>query len=764
MRTLNIYTTQQIDSSGIKPTYVLYIPYTTPVYVSNQIITFNGNLTKAWVKDWGNLNESLQDEFNGVKITDLQITFLVKSQDNPNIKTILRDKVNYPYQWLCYLYLHFDYDLAEDILLWAGYIIGYNMEDMLTFKVSFTDISITLQKNLCSMVQSDDFPRLDKDSYGQYHNIIYGQFNNLKCLGLKTGNNTTLAESITTTQMSFNVSFGFGIQSGDILLIDDEKVQVSSIYNNLVILSSRQYKGTKGAEHNKGASIKVWFEKIVYEVSEHVCKSISNVKLNYQDNFISVNEVDTTTVYLGNCTLDSNAYLGRTVIVFYTDTLIAFIRKQLAIQNNLYLSGDVTSTDNLDFKASGFHLVAETTTSMPAVSDRTINPTKVINFPSKPSGLITNIKYSFDWQVYWPNKGFINDYSDDYVDFVIQGIIITRFSNYNFYLDKPYGRFNRGNSGTFVINTETNWITSITIQSNYNLTKKSPGNDQLDFDFIIFDAFIEYDKDGNLNKSGGVDTKNTLDLSGGITANQALSGFTIYVDGQGYESSYAHLVIDHIAKFYGNITSVDYSLVANYIVTNNIKVSFFAKESSSILEYLNQIANQTGIYTKFDGNTLVVKQRYLTESQKTINTSHIKVKPKMPMLKLAVTPKDQFINKLNVKYNFENDNYNGSFTLDYSEGSTIFEKELLLPHITDIAVVDLISLNFINWYRYRKDIIEFVTNLKNIELQMGDVITISGFDADINGLYEVKAINMSLQNNELTFICYEIIGVVPPPF
>ncbi len=338
-----LFNAEKNKKTGLSPVWILKCPFpsTGTVYLSDvafSMPSWNGGVSvKSLVFDWGQIDEAISDLLGMTMVSDFSLSLIIDPDEDPNIDEILWTGANNIETTDCELYLWFrDLDDSTDppVKVWTGNIIDFDKVNEILYSVRMVDQSVRLDKYIGSRVTLAEYPNADPDDVGKVKNIVYGSVVEVPALLLESGAVTSLRSAITANQTAFYLSAGTGLANGNVIQIDDEKIQLTSFsdYYCYVYSCVRGYGGTTAVAHSKGATVfEVPSDPFVYLFADHPVKAISKVQVKVNDVLVDITSDCTT--YTGQAGNNYTGYGGR-----YSGKAIGLISNYPAIQQRINLA------------------------------------------------------------------------------------------------------------------------------------------------------------------------------------------------------------------------------------------------------------------------------------------------------------------------------------------------------------------------------------------------------------------------------------------
>jgi hypothetical protein len=277
------FAAEKNKKTGASPFYILECPFpsTGTIYLADYIVTTaswkGGITTKAWIKDWGQIDEDISGDMALTKVSDFSLTAIIDPNASPHLRTILETAANNIEVTDCRLYLAFR-DLLGALettdppqIMWTGNIIDFEWVDELTMRLDMVDRSIRIDKYIGTKLDSDTYTSAHPDDIGKVMPIIYGSNNLVACLRSDWGARTTLKAAMTDSQTTVELSDASRMPASGYVVIDEEKIGYASKTGNTLNTCTR---ATTAVAHGPGAQ--TWEYKDQYDsiIAGHELKGV----------------------------------------------------------------------------------------------------------------------------------------------------------------------------------------------------------------------------------------------------------------------------------------------------------------------------------------------------------------------------------------------------------------------------------------------------------------------------------------------------------
>lgn len=259
------FTTQKNIAAGAKPVWFLQLAVDSGyVYISDRAIaiidrTGAAQVTKAWVTNWGTIQDGVTGALGEYSISELTIAMLTDPEDAENIIHLIDNhdlETN-----LSYLCCWFEGITDPAQVFFVGYVNDINPgENDYGCTITLQDPAMKCD-NMVGIVATKDLlgDALHNDDVGKILPIIFTGANKVPAIRAISPIRTTLAAAMLANSIytGFYVSDATGITVGKYLLIDSEIVYVTAI-SGTTLEGNRAQIGTNAAAHDKGTTVSVY--------------------------------------------------------------------------------------------------------------------------------------------------------------------------------------------------------------------------------------------------------------------------------------------------------------------------------------------------------------------------------------------------------------------------------------------------------------------------------------------------------------------------
>ncbi len=316
--------------TGAAPLWILRLTVGGVDYwLSDMTVTvpgWNGGITtKAWVSQWGRVQEGISNALDEFRVADFSLTCLIDPGASPNIEALA---TGYPLeQSPVELYLWFrgqDAAVNPPVMKFRGYVREVDIPDSTAVSLVVQDETIRLRNYIGTKVDRTTYPSADPDEVGKVIPIVFGTLTKFPALAVDAGKQTTLPANIDAASTSFAVSDAIGLAGGMTIQADDEQMYVSAISGDTVTVV-RGYAGTLSGSHLKGAI--VWERKaaFTYIVADHPLDAINKVYGKVGEGILDITAICTR--YLGSVGNQHPNYPGKACI-----TIPGYVTAAQAVQ------------------------------------------------------------------------------------------------------------------------------------------------------------------------------------------------------------------------------------------------------------------------------------------------------------------------------------------------------------------------------------------------------------------------------------------------
>lgn len=257
-----------------------------------------------------------------------------------------------------------------------------NIEDLLNMssdkiELVFSGYELSIQnKYQVTYIEEDAFPNADPDEYGKILPQAYGTVKKLPFRAIDVGRVTTISEDITKLSTTIKITDASGFSASGTVLIGIEQITYTSISGRSLLGCVRGANSTEAVVHLRGAMIGEIKTELVFAI-DHPIESFGDIYVKGVKQ-----ESGTYTTYLDNHPI----YPHRAIISFPSWPQI---KKEVVYEYNTYDS----------FRPSINSLLGRVKVLTSNGEIISWDDDTTINFPSAPSGTLTNIyaEYDFDF-------------------------------------------------------------------------------------------------------------------------------------------------------------------------------------------------------------------------------------------------------------------------------------------------------------------------------------------------------------------------------
>lgn len=273
------------QKTAISPVWILKCSFNTEiVYISDHEFdcdSLDGGITTlGWIKDWASISEDISGQIGQSKVSDITLQILIDYDYTNNIHELIWNLSEDVEAIDCDLYVWVKELEGEDkppIKVWAGNIIDYRQLDELNYTIQFVDESVRLDNKIGNLASTSDYPNIDPDDVGRMIPIVYGSVEYVPALAIDAGWITTLAEDITDSQTTIEVTDAEGLSNGDTIQIEDEQILIGTISGDTLSGCTRAQGSTTATTHDTGIHIGKIQTEYWYLLADHAVKSIGDV-------------------------------------------------------------------------------------------------------------------------------------------------------------------------------------------------------------------------------------------------------------------------------------------------------------------------------------------------------------------------------------------------------------------------------------------------------------------------------------------------------
>ena len=180
------FAAQVARKRGAQPVWILTITAGGMAYYVSDIALsipgWNGDITtKAWVSQWGQIQEQLTGALNEIKISDFSCTLIVDPDDANNIMHLAT--AHNLEATTCSLYLWYrglDAAIDSPVEFFRGYVRDVAIPDEFTVTLTLEDESTRLASNFGTVVSPESYPTCSPDHVGRLLPVVFGSAYHVK--------------------------------------------------------------------------------------------------------------------------------------------------------------------------------------------------------------------------------------------------------------------------------------------------------------------------------------------------------------------------------------------------------------------------------------------------------------------------------------------------------------------------------------------------------------------------------------------------------
>lgn len=266
------------NSTSAAPVWILKLTVNAVAYyLSESTITVPawGITTKAWIRQWGAVQEGITNGLDEFRVADLSVDLLTDPAANPHMETLA---TTYPLEKSpAELYLWFAGAVDAPRMVFRGYVRDVDIPDETGVSLVIEDESSRLQNYLGTKVDRAAYPSADPDDVGKMIPIVIGTVEKLPALAVDAGIMTSLPASITAAATSIPVSDPAGLLAGMTVQVDDEQLTIGAVSGSTLTGCTRGVNGTLATTHQKAAQIWEVRSSFAYLVADHAVDAITKV-------------------------------------------------------------------------------------------------------------------------------------------------------------------------------------------------------------------------------------------------------------------------------------------------------------------------------------------------------------------------------------------------------------------------------------------------------------------------------------------------------
>ncbi len=165
---------------GAQPVWILSITAGgVSYYISDIALSIpgwnSGITTKAWISQWGQIQEQITGSLNEIKITDFSCSLIVDSDDDSNIIHLATEHNLESLTCILYLwYRGLDATIDAPVEFFRGYVRDVAIPDEFTVTLNLEDESTRLTDNYGTVVSQEAYPTCLPDHIGRLLPVVFG--------------------------------------------------------------------------------------------------------------------------------------------------------------------------------------------------------------------------------------------------------------------------------------------------------------------------------------------------------------------------------------------------------------------------------------------------------------------------------------------------------------------------------------------------------------------------------------------------------------
>jgi hypothetical protein len=715
-----LFTQEKNRKRGAAPVWILKCPFpsTGTIYLSDNVFavpSWNGGITtKAWVAEWGNIDENISFGAGSPSVSSFRLDLISSQKEFTDLSTILWTAANNIETTDCELYLWFiGLNPATDPpqKVWTGNIVDFRQTSDLIFEVEFADQSVKNNKIIGNFLNAATYPNLPSTSVGVLGPVVYGSVSKTKPLCIQSAGFSKLTEDLDTTETGIDVRDGSSFPASAFWInVNGELCHCSSRTGNTLTVT----RSSTPSAHSIGDPVlQADTTYLIYMIADHPIKAVNHI---YVDGI----EITTGyTIYTGQAGSQHPTYPNKGILVISTmalgtDTTITMSRSGASG------SGWANPSNFVDGNAATYSNSSYDSQYM----------TVTFTAPSEPFGVIRSQRVNCKWTAN-PDGSICNVY------YTIGGVSASGYSGPLHTHDgwtaaAPGGSW----AGAFVM-----WATGI----------RDLGGDH-DGWFNAYECVSKEVTYAVYNASG--DSAEEVMLGGELTCD--IDGYQD--DGSGtYTGTPAALIArpDHVFKHmlytYLAIATANFSTdAATPFATDSYAFGIVIAEKKTAKEWLAKMAWECRCWFRFSaGLAYLLYRSDSLSSDMTITAAMIAMEDDGRTTVFPErSPLDEVINKIRAQYDRDwslsgDDAYAGLYeTSDATSITRYGEKEKVdlfkFDFITAAAMAQDVAAFYLARYKDRKKLVEITLLLDNAELEFADAVTIAPLE---NLLCEVEKVN-----------------------
>lgn len=758
----------------------------SPDWPANTSVT-----TRALVRSWGEVQELVNGDLNEIRVASFTADCINDPLDAGNLHYLaktyeLEQNPVELYQWFIGL------NPATDPprLRFKGYINNIALPDETSLAISIDDESTRLQDYLGRKITLSHSPNADPDDIGKIVPIPYGSFSKAPALAIDAGKVTSLTNTVSNSQTTWQVGDVSGLAVNTVLQADLEQVRITAI-NGLVLTVERAYNTTIAAAHNRGTIAWEYKTSFVYLFSDVPLATMPRIYATLGPAILDITAVASRYLGAGSSALVGSgvlggqhpSYPGKAVVTIpgyitasqAVDLLVAdginvndaldvldnievndmtTIRDLLRISDTTDVNDTTDVIDDISAADSGHAHVGSQTTLTQYGSPTSYDGTavsSVILYASFPA-LGTQVQSTYTITVnvgavnglYWPNV---------YIDGVYMGQV-------------------SGATRTWTSTSGNTPVITINAVGGSNILRASITTARREYTYIpttangvaainttgsaskigsvsklgLVDRIGSIDRLGSVSSSGsafrlgGVSKSGTVTISGNSVAN-TLVGDGLLVDGSRAITTPQAVFSDLLASYCNDTTlQVIGTFPASY--TFNGLITEYKRK----IDWLDELAFQCrAYYRRIRGKSYLI---YCPDNLTSIKIiSAVRVQNGQKSHSMAKVPTAQIINKINLLYNRDwrqsksDAAYTGvsssSDATSISNYGTLERPELFMfDFVTSSTMADSLCAFYLAKYATRCWRHSFETFLDHSELSFADAVTLGFADNAVGEIIE----------------------------
>lgn len=743
------FTTRKNLKTGEQPIWILKITINDCIYWLSDgeysIPNWNGGVTtEAYVASWGRISERISGNIGEILVADLTVT-IINNINSASLVKFQELAFQYPFESSpCELYLWF-YGLAASIdppqLMFRGYVKDVEIPDETVLVLNIEDETSRYGNYVGTKLTAEQFPLADPDHIGKLIPIVFGTVPKLPAVCVDSGWATTLSAEIGINDTTIYVSDLPPTLAARTIRIDDEIIRITA-YNSgtKACTVTRGYSSSTKAVHTKGSTvIESKSTPLVYLLADHPLDSIGNVYARI--NGMDVDITSSCTKYLGTAGNQLAAHPGRAAVTV-TDIPNVSRRINLWLENNMSLSdalhthtaGTVSTTNSVSGVQSWSATTFSASQNLKGLVPGTYNIYKDIYF-SFQDITQTILSCKLDYTITCPAGSYIS-----YGGIVLEGPTPAYNNASRSYTFNPATQGSAMNSNTLVV-TVYIWSGTIYSMIMYDDTRSASAT-------VAAARTYTYNSttSGNVSISSqpsGVTLNKTLNLKGNSVAD-VMIGDMLLADCVRSSVTTPFQCIDWLLRTYASDTTLTQTgtLPASY------KFNGAITEYKRLIDWLDTLAFQSACWFRRVAGISRLITRYPQPASVRTITACALTDEGIKAMSARKSPISDTINTINLLYARD---WSGSGATPYTHSTTALSAASIATYgeredpslfnfdfVNDKTMASDLAATYVTLLALRPWEITFIAYLDQVDLEFGDVVTLSFLNNSIGRIIEVS--------------------------